>query len=228
MKRLLVSLLVAIVAIGLAVSLVSAQPPDKLPEGPCVRVEFQKRYGGSGTCIKVDAVNKKSLVLSNNHVFAFQPGPGAPFPLADYPLAEVEVTDLDKVERWKAQAVAGDLDGDLSFVVVDAVLVAAVLANEDAPKGEKVWHKGMGSGGSTGEVLADLGYREPCARFAATLKAINGDSGSGIFDSKGLLVGVTCGRFGVDERAPLRGTQVSHVKLAWKRVRDQLPKDLRP
>lgn len=209
-------------------TLAAAQDSPPVIEGPCFRVEFEKRYGGSATCIKVDAVGKKSLLLSNNHVFAFQPFPGAPFPLADYPLTDVVVRNLEKSEEWAAEAVAGDLEGDLSFVVVGGVFSSAKFAEADAREGDAVWHKGIGSGGSTGKVLPDFGYDHPDSKFAATLRAINGDSGSGIFNGAGLMVGVTCGRFALPEKAPLRGTPISHVKVAWRRVKDKLPEALRP
>lgn len=201
---------------------VSAQLPP--PAEPFLYLESGTAKA-SGVCIASDG--HKSLVLTNNHLFATQPGPGLPFPLAPYPMP-TRVFSLDGKQCWQGTAVAGHLGGDLAVVVVEGNLPFASLAGQDAKVGEEVWHKGIGSGGSTGKVLKPYCVAPQCCCFTATLRAIPGDSGSGIFNGKGQVVAITCGRVALPIDAPLRGTPVSAVWAALGELKGAIPEGLLP
>lgn len=200
-------------------------PEPAEAEKACFKVLFGK-YSGSGVCVATDGT--RSLVLTCNHIFAEQPAPGAPFPLADYPLAVI-VLGLDETvgEVYRGKAVAGLADHDLALVVVEGKLPALPLASKDSPVGTEVRHRGIGSGWTRGKVLPAGCVAPACSTFVATAQAIPGDSGSGVYNLKGEVVALTCGRIAWAIDAPLRGTPVSALRKALEHLKDKVPGSLR-
>lgn len=202
----------------------AAQPPAPEQPGPCFSLGWGK-FAASGVCVKSDG--KRSLLVTNNHLFAIQPAPGADHPLGDYPLdCLVSTTDLKSV--WKGRAIGGDLDSDLAVVVVEQVFAAGVLATKDAPKGMAIWHRGMGSGFARGVVLDHyVGCPTRC-KFAGLIQSIPGDSGAGIFGADGNVVAINCGRHAMPIDSPERGTPATVVRAVLKKLAPVIPESLRP
>lgn len=209
-----------VLAFFLAIASVWGAPAPQV--GPCVSVNWG-RYWASGVCIGSDG--RQSLVLTNNHLFSNQPFPGAEFPLGNYPLAG-KVESLDEKQTFAARGVGGDTEADLALVIVEGNLLSAPLSLQDAPEGTVVRHYGIGSKFSSGVVLAAI-MGQPKSRFAATLRAVSGDSGAGIFDPLGQIVAINCGRHGMAENAPLRGTPVSAVHPVLRRLAGLVPATIR-
>src|SRR5579871_6527844 len=103
----------------LAAGLIALSATAADPSPSCVRV-MRDNAAGSGTVIH--CADGKSCVLSNNHVFADQPYPGAPFPRAPYPIPAAVQTRDGKLLR--GVAIDGDADADLALVVIDGELPA--------------------------------------------------------------------------------------------------------
>lgn len=189
-------------------ALVEAPPEPKYDPKAATCVVNWKQYLGSGTCIASEG--GKSLVLTCNHVWSEQSSPGAPFPLGSYPLFG-EVRHDGKT--YSATAIAGDADADLALVVVDAPLPVARIATQTPAVGAKVRHYGMTSKDTSGEVLpARTDISAAAHQFAFTTSAIPGDSGAGVFDERGELVAVVCGRTGMATSAPARGPSVTVIR----------------
>lgn len=157
--------------------------------------------GGTGTVIASDGVN--SLVLTNAHVAPSGKNP-------------ISVTYLYKGHPYKQEAtyIGGSsvddigpglirVNGpDLALLSVEADLQAVEIADKIPAAGEAVSLYGFGGNTSvirptlkTGRVLPDDGYRttagDPIQR--TSIPTVNGDSGSGIFNSAGKLVAVHWG-----------------------------------
>jgi S1-C subfamily serine protease len=140
-------------------------------------------FGGSGTCVRS---GKVSLVLTNAHVV--EGGPGEPW--------AVDTTD----GRSFAAAVAEVCPfADLALVRVDGELPAVELADED-PTGTSIRRWGFPLGRLTpkgGRLLGLTGGflpgRANCPVAEIDEPSVSGDSGSGLFDPRGRLVGVVWG-----------------------------------
>lgn len=166
-------------------ALVPTAPATADPRAASVQVESRKGYG-SGVCVACEG--GKSLVLSNNHVFAPQAAPGTRFALAPYPM---RATIHKGGKEYDGYAVAGCDRADLAVIVVDGVLPVADLAAGDAEIGTACRHYGYGSGGSEGEVrLPPERMPTPEYWFSSTCRTRSGDSGCAMFDAAGKVVAI--------------------------------------
>jgi S1-C subfamily serine protease len=135
---------------------------------------------GSGTPVKVEG--GKTFILTNAHVVARGP-------------TQVSVRTTDgKVYAGRVVRTSGRPDVDLALVAVDADLGAAPVAAATPAPGTGVWMWGYGGGPDVppmkaGSVVVNR-FVEPT--MTATLTAVSGDSGAGVFDTRGHLVGVNC------------------------------------
>lgn len=177
-----------------------------------------KRWGGSGTCVAV--AGKKSLVVTNNHIFSETKDFEGQFPRGNYPLPAT-VTPIAGGPTLKGVAVDGDRASDLAFIIVDGALPYAPLAAADAPAGTIVWHAGIGTGGGSGRVLSATEHQQAKHRFSATYTSDSGDSGAGVFNPDGEVVAVHCGRTTKKEG---RGTPASDVRLRLAAVKEWPPR----
>lgn len=158
------------------------------------RVEVERAPGttavGSGTPIYSD--NGKTLVLTNAHVVRDDTKPvtvvldGKRHP-AKY-VSGSEVRDVDQ----NTIAVDGP---DLCLLEVEADLDYVGFAEADAKPGAEVFQHGYG-GSSDGKPILRSGQvlREHfVGQLNSDVGSVQGDSGSGVFDKYGLLVGVCHG-----------------------------------
>lgn len=171
---------------------------------------------GAGSGIAVAQRDGKTLVLTCNHIPSQQPYPNAPYPLAPYPL-EVGIEVGGK--KLKGKAIGGCEKADLCLVIVDAELPVVPLAKRDVLVGEKVRHYGNRSKDASGVALEP--EARPSSGFVATCAAISGDSGAGVFNEKGEICAIICGRVDVPETAPARGCAVSAIHPIVGRVAPQ-------
>jgi hypothetical protein len=108
---------------------------------------------------------------------------------------------------------------------VDGELPVAEMAEADAAVGTAVWHRGIGSGGGEGKVLAAQPHSQAKQQFASSCSSESGDSGAGVFDSAGRVVAVNCGRHGMDLSAAQRGTPITPIRNLIRGVaRKSFPK----
>jgi hypothetical protein len=180
------------------------------PADACCRVG-RGIFAGSGTCVWSEG--GKSLVLTNNHIFSETYDAEGGTARASYPLTGCYVQHKGK--SYPARAVDGLSSrwGDLAFLEVEAELPVAEVADDVPPLGAVVWHRGTGSGGGSGRMLPNpAGHFWPSSLFTSSMPSISGDSGAGIFNEAGQLVGINCGRQGVASNSPQRGTPVKTIR----------------
>lgn len=159
---------------------------------------------GAGVCFKVDKTLKVSYILTCNHLFEHN--------IPNYPTA-CKIQFHNK--NYKAEAIAGSHELDIALVKVNAVLIQATLANENATPGELVHHEGPTSGPGRGFVLPyQREYKEPMMWFhAKQLTAIEGDSGSAIYNEKNEVVAILAGRMTQDKKSEARGSPIENIKV---------------
>lgn len=174
---------------------------------------------GSGSAVAVEG--GKTLVVTNRHVC---PTKGAAW--------------YGYHDKWhKAEVVAVDSRADLSLLVVEGELDTVVIADEEPRRGEKIRQWGfpgrteprsapkVGTAvGCTGEWCGDDGSFV----WKSTIVAEPGDSGSGVFNSKGELVAVCWGTSGWDSScvrlADLRRFVRESAAKLFPRAADRLRK----
>lgn len=140
--------------------------------------------GGSGVVVWAEA--GRSLVVTNKHV------------VADGIAAKMTVKLNATGKVHPCRFLGWSDEGDVALLEVDADLPAARLADADAPVGTAVTHHGNTTGPQTGKVT---GYRDvgvPRLGWAGTnlntdYRSESGDSGAGVFDAAGCLVGIHWG-----------------------------------
>lgn len=174
-----------------------------VPPGYCVRVVVPGTgYTSSGSGTVIACENGWSLVLTNRHVA----------PRRERTL----VVTADG--RGEYEAVYLDVnpdEGDLAVLAVRAELPAAEVSAEEPKPGEAVTVYGFGGRPRgalpktrTGVVLPDHrdGYHYRTANgLKVTVETVPGDSGSGVFNARGRLVGVVWGFGGMSVRVgPVR------------------------
>lgn len=154
---------------------------------------------GSGTPISCE--NGKTVIVTNAHVVPKhkknQPitvhVSGRKFP-ATYRDGS-EVTYYTDPETGKPMVkVHGD---DLAFLEIDAELGYVELADEAPKIGEQVWQFGYGGAQMNEGPIVKFGTVLPSNHveptMVNTIHSVSGDSGSGVFNTRGELVGVTWG-----------------------------------
>lgn len=183
---------------------------------------------GSATCIACEG--GRSLVLTNNHIFAPHVPPNQPTPRAAYPI-DVEVWSVDWKRKWAGKAVdgVGDDGGDLALVVVETEMPCVTTAEADATPGTPIWHFGVSTrdyGGRRAGFVAAPTYSvsQPDNTFRGDIGSVSGDSGAGIFNGDHELVGVNSGRIGHPGTDQQRGATVGVIRgFLRTRVRGLFP-----
>lgn len=181
------------IATLMAASMVIPAPQAEVTVEPhqaavCVRREFMQPDGskaaglGSGVVVAHEA--GWSLILTNNHVCP-------------------EVGKTVKVghnwKRYDAWVACSDKDLDLAALMVRAPLPAARIATDKPKAGAELWQYGFGlqlpcrkSGKATDNYQTAQGR----PTHFTTIDTESGDSGSGVIDARGHVVGVTWGSGG--------------------------------
>lgn len=183
-----------------------APRPAKSTRAACLMLAYQN-HRCSATVIAT--AGDLSLAVCNNHCFAEQAFPGAPFPRAAYPLA-CRVQHLETGVWYDATAIDGATQPDVSLLVVNGRLATATCDLTEVPRGTRCEHFGITSRHATGVVLVydTSATQYPNASFRSTCSSIPGDSGAGVFVG-GKLVAVNWGRWiGPNEQA---GSTVRHL-----------------
>lgn len=175
---------------------------------------------GSGTLLAAE--NGKTVVLTNAHVVRDNANPisvhlnGKTYP-AKYVIGSV-VTDLPADPVTGTQGI--HVDGpDLAVLEVDADLGGVTLADDVPAVGETVFQ--MGYGGSTdGKPVMRSGVvikEKFSGRLNSTIPSVQGDSGCGVFNKDGQLVGVTFGGTGTVSLAETVTTVRTYVLQSDKK-----------
>lgn len=156
---------------------------------------------GCGTVVWSEAGS--SVVVTTRHVFGF-PGP-------------VRVEHAGKSYPGRHTDLAAG--NDLAVVFVAGELPAAALAPADPRPGDEIRHWGATTGPAAGKVTGRGTDPVGGPSVASSFDLISGDSGSGVFDSKGRLVGVNWGFEGIyRQRGPSGFVPVSSVTIfVWER-----------
>jgi len=152
------------------------------PESAAVKVTRSvepRLFNGSGTVVHCDG--QRSFVLTNRHVC---------------PRAEgaIEV----RAGNWigTAKFIAADPVADLAMLSVDAKLPVAQLAKDDPLSGDDLRQWGFPSGkrepkeGRSAGMLDVSEGGHKMTILTTSIPIAEGDSGSGVFNAKGHLVGV--------------------------------------
>ncbi len=174
----------------------AAEKRDPLWFACHVAVKINERSGAAGSGTPVAVEGGKTLVLTNAHV--------VPRHYANLPIT---VTAAGKT--YPARYVDGavvrptkpgfiEVEGtDLCILEIDADIGGVKIADADPAVGSDVWQYGYG-GTQPGDrpttksgVVVANDYNQPT--LTSTLSSVSGDSGSGVFNAAGELVGVTWG-----------------------------------
>lgn len=144
---------------------------------------------GSGTCIRLEEDYGELLILTCAHLFTERGDPNG-----RQLLGPIEVKFPHEQRPLAGRLVYVDRDNDLALVACDGSpgLPGTALATAAPAAGETLWHVGypLGRGPRTQSgrcVRASDGLTQMAARFQS------GDSGGGIFNARGELVGVVSG-----------------------------------
>jgi hypothetical protein len=173
--------------------------------------------GASGSGTPISCENGKTVIVTNAHV--------VPKHQADRPI-KVQVSgrefaakyiDGSEVEEYlgpQGEHMVRVLGPDLALLSIDAEIGHVELADEPAPVGVQVWQFGYGGqnlgAGPTlksGTVVRS-NHVEPT--LVSTIDTISGDSGSGVFNTRGELVGVTWG--GASDRTAACAVELGTVR----------------
>ncbi len=153
--------------------------PLQMPDGSWAMA----RTGGSGTVVACE--QGKSLIVTNKHVV--EDGDGS-----------FSISNGGK--SYTGRLLTVDSKADLAVIVVDAELPVAPLAIEEPAAGTKVIQWGCDSRGRLvmvekyGEVVGAKPRIDNMGDLLTTIDAYEGDSGSGVFNFEGRVVGITWGK----------------------------------
>jgi S1-C subfamily serine protease len=195
MRRLLSPLLAILALLPFTSALTAGEPKQASPTDPWYSAHVQVDLGGgatthgSGTLIGCE--DGRSLILTNAHVCESAQHPvTCTIAGRTYPARYEEGSTVSYVTPTQIR-----VDGpDLCVLSIAADLDYVQVAESLPAEGAAVWQCGFGGG--VGPTLR-RGYATAnrCAEptLTSTIPTIQGDSGSGVFDSAGSLVGVTWG-----------------------------------
>jgi hypothetical protein len=152
----------------------------------------------SGTPVFTDG--KQTLVLTNSH-FAHPTRDRFGYTVGVPNGKSYKATRVDSCNVWTIRPGLIDMDGlDLAFLVVDADLGAVPIADADPQPNEAVGQWGYGGNYGVPLVNGPQPIRKPGVvrgykgnDLVTTIACSSGDSGSGVFNSRGELVAVTHG-----------------------------------
>lgn len=150
-------------------------------EASCVKI-INVNGSASGTVFAVKG--DTSYILTNRHVA----------PDANKRCWIIKDGQLTPTTFIKAHA-----ELDVAVLSVQAKLTAAVLAESDAGEGEEVKHYGSSTGPQKGKATGVVTFSGGVKVSAGNYFSVPGDSGSGLFNAKGHLVGVMYARLGPPE-----------------------------
>lgn len=156
------------------------------------------RSSCSGTPVYTDG--KKTLVLTNSH-FAHPTRDKFGYTVGVPNGQTYKATRVDSCNVWNVGPGVINMDGlDLAYLVVDADLGAVPIAEADPRPGEAVGQWGYGGNYGVPLLNGPQPIRKPGAvqrydgnDLVSTIACSSGDSGSGVFNSRGELVAVTHG-----------------------------------
>jgi hypothetical protein len=157
---------------------------------------------GSGTCVSADG-----LVLTCAHVVGGNRSAVVTFPTG---------------ERFTSSVVAADATDDLAALALDGRAPAATAVAEAEPgPGETVWGVGYPRGAGPfvhqGPCEGERDTPRPVLRVGYGVQP--GDSGGGVFDSRGRLVGVVWGYYGGDEGRHANAVTLTCIRRFLGRLR---------
>lgn len=137
-------------------------------------------FAGTGTVVWAEA--GKSYVVTNYHVIEANAG-------------RFTVTVNSTQKSYPARPLGRSGEGDAVVLEIDAELPAAVLG-DDSPAGTPVTHHGNTTGPQRGRVVGYQWVAAPGWRgtqMYTDYRSASGDSGAGVFNDRGELVGVHWG-----------------------------------
>lgn len=207
---LLVAALLAPAALGQSVS---TEKPDPSKWFACkVDVQIEKTAyrtvtgTGSGTPILVD--DGKTLIVTNAHVV---PSEHRDRPIVVHVNGKAYPATVVDGSTTRAAGDMIDIDGpDLCFLRIDADVKAVQVRDTPLEDDETVYYCGFGGHDRTHSPPARSGrvsLRDSREHLVFTGSPIKGDSGAGVFDSKGRLVGVVWGGSSKTYAVPLKAVQ---------------------
>lgn len=150
-------------------------------EESCVKI-INVNGSASGTVIAVNG--DTSYILTNRHVA----------PDANKRCWIIRNGQLTDTTFIKAHA-----ELDVALLSVKAKLKAATLAESDAGEGDEVKHYGSATGPQKGKATGVVTFVGGVKVSSGSYFNVPGDSGSGLFNAKGQLVGVFYARLGPPE-----------------------------
>lgn len=196
--------LVALALVGAFAPLASAASPKDATF--YIQVDRGAGFGAAGTGTVIASEDGRSLVLTNSHV------------VKDAVAVKLVKTDANG-KPWEYKATVLDSIGaagvypDLALIETRHDLPAVEIADELPAVGSSVTTWGYGPSHQadtwepferTGKVVSSSRYASPW--FVSTLHIIEGDSGCGVFDAMGCLVG--CNSLGY---LPSMGANVASI-----------------
>jgi serine protease Do len=171
-------------------------------------IETEKMIGaGSGTVIANN--ESESLILTNRHVVKDS--------------TKMWVAYEDKI--YKAEVVlVSDNGDDLALIKIKKKIKAVGISDKDADVNQEITHYGKMSGPYKGKstgfaLISDKNKpKENYVIMLFDMLCIPGDSGGGIFDKDGVLIGVNFGRMGDIDTGTGLSVPVSAVQDFLKKV----------
>jgi hypothetical protein len=196
------------------------RPPPAAAGAPKVdrstsSVYVEREMGGGvyecGTGTVLASADGKSLVITNAHVV-----PDGSRPVAVY------AGEKKYPAKWLGSTKLAPGEPDLSALTIDVGIVPAPLADVAPPAGTPVYQWGYG-GKTAGAaptlkcgVVSEQGAWLGPKSLRTSIHSQSGDSGSGVFDSEGRLVGVCWGGLEAPEDSRQFAVKLSAVTAFWK------------
>lgn len=163
----------------------------------CVKI-INVNGAASGTVVGYDG--KKSYILTNKHVA----------PDASKKCWIIRDGELTATTFIKAHA-----EVDLALLSVDAKLSIAALADVDVTESDSVRHYGSATGPQKGIATGLITYVHTRYKsISGDFFSVPGDSGAGLFNAKGSLVGVLFARNGPPDMPYAKNNYPVAVRLA--------------
>lgn len=165
------------------------------------RVHVSHDLGGSvGSCTPIATEEGKTLLLTCAHVAQDIVSGG-----------EAWV----RIQGWQYLATVADFipnhQPDLALLTINYEIDTAPIAEDDVHLGQEVYQRGFAHGGMRPDLRVGTCYSRYGDTFLTNLAVEHGDSGAGIFNASGELVGVTYARefwattsYAVDSKAVKR------------------------
>lgn len=172
---------------------VNAQDKLLTTTGPIIKAEQRHDIscvsvvttGGSGSGTVVLRDGDKAVILTNKHVV-----------LDEDKKVEDKLWVLKDGKRYNATVIKVHEKSDIALVSATISLPAVTIATVKPLKGDKIRHFGKATGPQEGTVDGWTEFVYEGMAMNSLIFSVPGDSGAGIFNEKGQLVGVHFGRRG--------------------------------